>query len=178
MEDCNFSQKPLAKSSDKSQVSIYLVLTVANCPFLFKELIHRNSFFGNVIVFYSGFLSTQSKYWFLKFNAVLEMENQVYCKVLSFSIQVCMHVGMSLLQSKVMERCGIYYTSDDGSALLLLLLTMRTMTEHTDIYLPLPLLLFSCICLPGNFFQIKKRCNFKGANASDIPLFKNFPPHV
>lgn len=87
MEDCYFSEKPLAKSSDKSQVSIYLILTVANTvPFYFKDLIHRKLFLGNINVFYSGFLSTRSKYWFLKLNAVLEMKNQVYCKVLHFGI--------------------------------------------------------------------------------------------
>lgn len=42
-----------------------------------------------------------------------------------------------------MERCGIYCTSSDGSASLLLPPTMRTMTECTDIYSPLADLLFS-----------------------------------
>lgn len=83
---------------------------------------------------------------------------------------MCLHVSMSLSQSKGMERCKIYYITS-----WLSFTTVASNNEDND-RMHWHLFTFSssvisCICLPGNFFPNKKTHSVKGADSSNIQDF-------
>lgn len=104
----------------------------------------------------AGFISTRSKYWFLKFNVMLEMKNQVcvaksytwYTSVSMFKYVFILESGYGMMWNVLHVKWWLSFAAVASNN--------ENTRECTDIYLPLAILLLSWIGLSAEFFQLKK----------------------